>query len=369
MTERGLDDGAQGTAPMADVGRLWLLDLMRTVALLRVVAFHVTGISPLTWFASMPVMFFVAGSLYSRSRRSRRGRTVIVDRFRRILPSLFAYAAALTVLYAALGLLSPTLASVRDGAGWITELGIYDTARLYLPFLSLEPPVGPGTPDDPVYWTWIALWYIHTHLLLVLVGPLLIGAYRRRRNLLLVGVAAFWLLDAVANRGQFNTPTFLVFFVAGFAFDDGSLLRLSRRTVGRVGLAAAVVGFALIPLGPELGINQWAPSLLLIGAAWVVVGLYWREPLERAAVTRLVRPVIAFANRRSLSIYLWSLLGVYLSRLLMPVEDAGLLELAGIAVASLALTAVITLVACAAFGWIEDLAARRRPELWPSSGR
>jgi hypothetical protein len=70
-----------------------------------------------------------------------------------------------------------------------------------------------------------------------------------------------------------------------------------------------------------------------------------------------------------LSIYLWSLLGVYLSRLLMPVEDAGLLELAGIAVASLALTAVITLVACAAFGWIEDLAARRRPELWPSSGR
>lgn len=367
MTERDLAPGTEQVGPGTEAGRLLLLDLMRTVALLRVVVFHVTGITALTWVASMPVMFFVAGSLYSRSCRSRRGRTVIADRFRRILPSLFAYAAVLTALYASLGLLVPTLASVRDAAGWITELGLYDTARLYMPLLSLEPPVGPGSPSDEVYWTWLPLWYLHTHLLLVLVGPLLIGAYRRRPALLMGGVAAFWALDALANQGSFNTPTFLAFFVAGFAFDDGSLLTLSRRTVGRVGLAAAVAGFALIPLGPELGINQWAPSLLLIGAAWVAVGLYWRDPLERAARTRLVRPVISFTNRRALSIYLWSLIGVYLSRLLMPVDDVGLVQLAGIAVGSLLLTAVVTLAACVAFGWIEDLAAKRRPQLWPST--
>jgi hypothetical protein len=359
--------GSSTSAPLEDLGRLTLLDLMRTVALLRVVALHVTGIDPLTWFASMPVMFFVAGSLFSRSTRSRRGLTVVRDRFRRILPSLAGYALLLTVLYGALGLLTPTLASVRDAAGWITELGIYDTARLYVPVISLEPPVGPGSPTDALYWTWNPLWYLHTHLLLVLIGPLLVAGYRRRRGLTLGIVGALWVLDAVANRGTFNTPTFLVFFVLGFTFDDGTLLALSRRTVGRWGLAAAVVGLALIPFGPELGINQWVPSLFLLGVAWIAAALYWRAPLERVAATRLVRPVIAFVNRRALTIYLWSLLGVYLSRLLFPVDGDGVAQLAGTAIVSLALTAAVTLVACVAVGWIEDVAARRRPQLWPAA--
>lgn len=367
MSELEAPGGAGAAAPIEDLCRLALLDLMRTVALLRVVALHVTGIDPLTWFASMPVMFFVAGSLFSRSSRTRRGRTVIRDRFRRILPSLFGYAAMLTVLYGSLGLLTPTLASVRDAAGWITELGVDDTARLYVPVISLEPPVGPGSPAGDLFWTWNPLWYLHTHLLLVLIGPLLVAGYRRRRNLTLGIVGALWLLDAVANRGTFNTPTFLVFFVLGFTFDDGTLLRIERRTIGRWGLLAAVLGLALVPFGPELGINQWVPSLFLLGLAWIAAALYWRAPLERLAATRLARPVIAFVNRRALTIYLWSLLGVYLSRLLFPVDADGLLALAAIAVASLALTAVVTLVACAAMGWIEDLAARRRPQLWPSA--
>lgn len=357
--------GLDGAGIEREVGRLSLLDLMRTVALLRVVALHVTGIDPLTWFASMPVMFFVAGSLFARSMRRRRGATVVRDRFRRILPSLGAYAAVVTVLYASTGLLTATFASVRDAEGWITQLGIYDTARLYLPVISLEPPVGPGSPADPVYWTWNPLWYLHTHLLLVLVGPLLVLAYRRRRGVLVGAVATFWLVDAVVNRGTFNTPTFLAFFVAGFAFDDGSLLRIDRRVVGRIAVVAAVVGLAGIPFGPELGINQWAPSLLLLGVAWIAAALFWREPLERIAATRLVRPVIAVVNRRALTIYLWSLFGVYASRLLFPVEGRDLAGLASTAVASLALTAVVTLCACAAVGWIEDLASRRRPQLWP----
>lgn len=358
--------GAHGTGVTTEgVARLSLLDLMRTVALLRVVAFHVTGIDPLTMIASMPVMFFVAGALFAQSMQRRRGLVVIRDRFRRILPSLMLYALVLVVLYGSLGLLTSDLTSIRDAAGNITELGLYDTARLFIPVISLEPPVGPGSPDEPVYWTWIALWYIHTHLLLALIGPVLMMLYKRWFRALWIVLGLVWVLDALAAQGLSNTNTFVLFFVAGYSFTDGRLLAVAPARLKQVTVVSAVLGLAFVPLGPELlGINQWAPSLLLIGVAWVAGCLAWRDPLERLAVGPVFRPLIAFVNRRALTIYLWSLLGVYLSRLLWPPEG-GLLELVAIALASLALTAVFTLGACVAVGWVEDLAARRAPQLWP----
>ena len=88
------------------------------------------------------------------------------------------------------------------------------------------------------------------------------------------------------------------------------------------------------------------------------------EGRDRACVQAAHRHV----NRRALSIYLWSIAGVYISRLVFPVEG-NFLRLAGIAIVSLLLTTVVTLVACVLFGWIEDLAARRSPEWWPTSRR
>ena len=347
------------------MARTALLDLMRTVALLRVVALHVTGVDPLSMVASIPIIFFVAGALYAKSMQRRRGLIVIKDRYRRILPSMFAYATMLMVLYAGLGLLTSSWTSVTDAAGWITELGIYDAARLFVPVLSLEAPVGPGNPDQPVFWTWNALWYVHTHLLLALIGPLLVKAYQRwfRGTLIVLGV--IWLLDAVLSGGNSNTYTFMVCFVAGFAFTDGRLLEVPRRTLKQVALALAVVGLAFVPLAPSLAINTWAPSLLPIGAAWVAVCLAYREPLEQVATGRVFKPLIAFVNRRALTIYLWSLLGVYLSRVWFPPEGS-LVQLAGIAIVSVLVTAAVTLIACVAVGWIEDVAGKRRPEWWPN---
>jgi len=361
--------GAPGQGPPAvpqPGGRLLLLDLLRTVALYRVVALHVTGLDPLTWVAAMPVMFFVAGSLVATSLRRRPGRTVVVDRFRRILLPLGAYAAALAVLYASQGMLTSSLTSLTGAGGWITELGLYDTARLFVPVLSLGAPVGPGSPSDPVFWTWDPLWYLHTHLVFVLLAPLLAAVYRWRRAALFAGVAVLWALDAVLNRGTFNLFTFLAFFVAGFAFDDGTLTAAPRRRLRVVGLVAGVVGLALVPAGPGLSVNGWVPSLLLLGVAWLAAALCFRAPLERFARSRFVRPVVEFTNRRALTVYLWSLLGVYASRLLLPPDGRSGLGKAAVALESLALTAVVTVVACVVFGWVEDVAARRRPELWPT---
>jgi peptidoglycan/LPS O-acetylase OafA/YrhL len=339
---------------------------MRTVALLRVVLFHVTGIDALSLVASMPVMFFVAGALFARSMQNRRGWVVVRDRYRRILPSLMVFASALVALYASLGLLTGSFASVPS-SGPIEQLGLYDTARLFFPLLSGEPPVGPGTVDQAVYWTWNPLWYVHTHLVLALLGPLLVLAYRRWPRGALVAVGLLWMLDAIANEGHENTITFLVFFIGGFAFTDGRLLRVPRATMRRATFVTAAIGVAFIPLGPGLGINVWAPSLAFVGAAWVAGCIVWRDQLEKVAVGRVARPLISFVNRRALTIYLWSMAGIYISRTLFPVEG-GILRLSWIAIVSVMITTAVILVACVLMGWIEDLAARRSPEWWPGRG-
>ena len=343
-----------------------LLDLVRAVALYRVVLLHVTGIDPLTWIAAMPVMFFVAGALVARSLGRRPGRAVVVDRFRRILLPLGAYATCLVVLYAAQGLLTRSLLSVTGPGGWISQLGVYDTARLFVPVLSLGAPVGPGAPSDPVFWTWDPLWYLHTHLVFVLLSPLLIALFRRRRTVLYVGLGLLWVADCVANRGTFNLVTFLLFFVAGFAFDAGSFARVPRRRLALVGLSCGVVGLVLVPAGPGLSVNGWVPSLAALGVAWLAAALYWQAPLERFARLRAVRPVVEFTNRRALTVYLWSLLGVYVSRLVLPPDGRSFAGTVLVALGSLAFTAAVTLTACLATGWVEDVAARRRPELWPT---
>jgi hypothetical protein len=366
MTE-GLDLTRPGPAETL-LGRSNLLDLMRTFALIRVVSIHVTGIDALSFVASMPIMFFVAGSLFARSMEKRRGLFVIRDRFRRILPSLAIYATALVVLYASLDLLTRSMWSVPGPDGSIAQLGLYDTARLYLPFISLSSPVGPGLPDDPIFWTWNPLWYIHTHLFLALIGPVLIFTYRRWFKATCAVLGLIWVLDALANDGYTNTQTFMTFFVLGFAFTDGRLLRIPHSTMRWTALVTGVLGLALVPFGTTLNVNQWAPSLLLIGVAWVSGCIGYREQLEAVSNMRFVRPIIEFANRRALTIYIWSLLGVYLSRTLMPVEG-NLVHLSLVAIGSLIVTWVFTLAACAAFGWMEDLAARQSPELWPNRRR
>jgi peptidoglycan/LPS O-acetylase OafA/YrhL len=79
-------------------GRDRYLDLLRSVALVRVVVYHLFGWAWLTvLFPSMGVMFALAGSLMARSlKRSAPG--VIKGRVRRLLPPLWAFSAVVLVL-------------------------------------------------------------------------------------------------------------------------------------------------------------------------------------------------------------------------------------------------------------------------------
>src|SRR5687767_12660492 len=79
-----------GSSAPAAPGRERFLDLLRAVALIRVVAYHTFGYA---WFSivfpSMGVMFALAGSLMASSLERAPGSRVVRNRVRRLLPSLW----------------------------------------------------------------------------------------------------------------------------------------------------------------------------------------------------------------------------------------------------------------------------------------
>src|SRR5690242_16105062 len=69
------------------------LDLLRAIAVARVVLYHVTGWSALTIvFPAMSVMFALAGSMMAASL-DRSGPAAVERRLRRLLPSLWVISA------------------------------------------------------------------------------------------------------------------------------------------------------------------------------------------------------------------------------------------------------------------------------------
>src|SRR5437763_7390611 len=67
------------------------LDLLRVIALARVVLWHVLAATWMTFFAAIPLMFFVAGTLLDGSQRRRSYRSVVFSRARRLLVPLWAF--------------------------------------------------------------------------------------------------------------------------------------------------------------------------------------------------------------------------------------------------------------------------------------
>ncbi|HLF77323.1 MAG TPA: acyltransferase family protein, partial [Dehalococcoidia bacterium] len=83
------------TAQTSQRERNTFLDAVRTVAILRVVVWHTYGYAWISYFiASMPAMFFLAGSLMAYSLRNGGALRVIYRRFKRLLIPFWALAIA-----------------------------------------------------------------------------------------------------------------------------------------------------------------------------------------------------------------------------------------------------------------------------------
>ncbi|MFG2926462.1 acyltransferase [Streptomyces sp. NPDC048305] len=373
---------ATGAAAPAKPGRDRYLDLLRAVALVRVVCFHLFGWGWLTVvFPSMGVMFALAGSLMARSL-SRPAGSVIRGRLRRLLPPMWLF--ALVVVPAMFAL---SWKPVREeGLWWFVKLGSY-----ILPLGSPPYPEESGSAGGWLELSWAdqaagPLWYIRAYLWFVLASPLLLKAFRRLPWVTLLAPVA---LTAVIGTGLVTVPgtlgeglvDFAVFgacWVLGFAHHDGLLKQIPRYLA--VSSAAIVMGFGLWWASGHLTAEGWnLDEIPLAQATWslgfcailLVYSPSWQKlPGRFAAWDSLV----TLANNRAVTIYLWHNLLLMASAHL--VDQLWAVPWFGDTFGTyiersyevLVLIAVWPLIGLAimAFGWVEDVAAKRRPRLWPN---
>ncbi|MFF0471770.1 acyltransferase family protein [Micromonospora zamorensis] len=324
------------------------LDLLRFLAIVRVVVYHVTGWATLTLvFPAMSVMFALAGSLMAASL-TRSGPAAVGRRLRRLLPSLWVFA----VVFVPAMLLSGMPMSPR--------------VLLWL-FPIADPPAN--------NWGALALsiiWYLRDYLWFVLAAPVAFWLFRHAP---LPTLLAPYLLLVAIEVGIYPAPPVLrefgLYFGAwmlGFAHHAGMLRRLAGRVLYPVALALAVTGGAWIvghpgPRGYDLNDNHlgnalWSAAFILIVLGRAPAGVAW---LDRS---RLADRAVTVVNRRALTIYLWHMPFVVALTPLVDVVGWSHQDPVGLAIRVVLVFALVGVVTLAV-GWVEDVAARRRPELIP----
>ncbi len=102
----------------------------------------------------------------------------------------------------------------------------------------------------------------------------------------------------------------------------------------------------------------------LCSAAWVLALLRWNPGMSWMANTGWLKSAVTVINARAVTIYIWhdaavAVVAVFVYRTRLHVSH----------VAELPAVLVLTALAMLAFGWVEDLAARRRPALLPRANQ
>ncbi|MFD3606503.1 acyltransferase [Streptomyces atroolivaceus] len=374
------DSGAP--ASRAKPGRDRYLDLLRAVALVRVVVFHLFGWAWLTvLFPSMGVMFALAGSLMARSLARPSG-SVIRSRLRRLLPPMWAFSLVVVPVMFAL-----SWKPVREeGLWWFIKIGSY-----LFPIGSPPYPEESGSAGGWLELTWAdqaagPLWYIRAYLWFVIASPLLLKAFRRLPWVTLLAPVA---LTAVIGTGLVTVPgtfgeglvDFAVFgscWILGFAHNDGLLKEIPRYLA--VSSAAIVMGFGLWWASGHLTEEGWnLDEIPLAQATWslgfcailLVYAPSWKKLPGRLAGWD---SLVTLANNRAVTIYLWHNLllmaAAHLVNELWSVPWFGdtfstYIEQSFEVLVLIVIWPLIGL-AILAFGWVEDVAAKRRPRLWPN---
>ncbi|MGW3250004.1 acyltransferase family protein [Streptomyces fungicidicus] len=349
---RPAGEASGGAAP---VGRDGYFDLLRAVALVRVVAYHTFGWA---WaglvFPSMGVMFGLAGTLMARSLR-RPALTVIRGRFRRLLPPFWFW-----------GFFVVTAMLLH---GWMPDW------RIVYWIVPLGDPPGSAWAGQ----AWEIVWYLRTYLWFVLLSPALLRLFRRAPlpvlALSLVPVAV--LTSVPPPEGRFSgaltdLATFLFCWLLGFAHHDGVLGRLRPLAVVLPSLAALALGgwYALAHqarYGGTYDLDDNPLGQAFWSAGFVTLLMYAKE--YAGAVGPARSRLVTVFNARAVTVYLWHELALILAVPLtdrfwevpaferyLPLESQWFLFGVGwVLIAGFVL-------AC---GWVEDVAARRKPALLP----
>ncbi len=370
-------------------GRDRYLDLLRSIALVRVVVYHLFGWAWLTvLFPSMGVMFALAGSLMARSL-NRPALGVIRGRIRRLLPPLWAFSAvALTLMFAGGWNL---IKDPDNGGTW----GVIKMINYVIPLGAPPFPWHLGSRSGLLEDTWAVqaagpLWYLRAYLWFVIASPLLLWAFRRApwptllAPLGLTAVVGTGLVSIPGETGNAVTD-FAVYggcWVLGFAHHQGVLAKVPRYMA--ISCSALAMAFALWWASGHLGPDGWdLNDIPLAQALWsfgFVVILLQYSPSWQELPGRLAKwdKLVTLSNNRAVTIYLWH---NFLIMATVPILDQ-LYNLPFMenerATAALDQTYMIWMfflvwpligIMILTTGWIEDIAAKRRPRLWPNGAK
>ncbi|MFE2518029.1 acyltransferase family protein [Streptomyces mirabilis] len=370
-------------------GRDRYLDLLRSIALVRVVVYHLFGWAWLTvLFPSMGVMFALAGSLMARSL-SRPAVGVIRGRIRRLLPPLWAFSAVALALMFAGGW--NVLKDPDNGGTW----GLVKLIDYVIPIGAPPFPWHVGSKSGLLEDTWAVqaagpLWYLRAYLWFVIASPLLLWAFRRVPWATLLAPLA---LTAVLGTGLVTIPgetgnaisDFTVYggcWVLGFAHHEGVLQQVPRYLA--ISCSALLMAFGLWWASGHLGPDGWdLNDIPLAQAAWsfgFVVILLQYSPSWQELPGRLARwdKLITLSNNRAVTIYLWHNMLIMAT---VPIIDQAYnlpFMQSDSAVAALDSSYMVWMfllvwpligLTILAFGWIEDIAAKRGPRLWPDGAK
>lgn len=361
-------------------GRDRYLDLLRAIALLRIITLHTffNAVWLTVVFPSLGVMFALAGSLMARSL-DRPAASVLRSRSRRLLLPLWVYAGTVLAGLALQG----WRAAPGEGVGW--------WLRLMLWFVPIGDPPFPESIGSVGGWTETSwgmqsadiLWYIRAYFWFVLLSPLLLKAFRRFLwPALLAPLGLLVLLEAGAlglpsgvGSVVWDFATFASCWILGFAHNDGMLRKLPRHLVFAVGVALMLLGllWAATHLGDsgwDLGMMPMAQALWSLGLCAMLLRISPSWSAFPRSLRLLDKPV-TLINNRAITIYLWH--GLALMALIPLIDRLGRIDLVSESIPWLytPLTQYILVwpflaVALLAVGWVEDVAAKRPPRLWPT---
>ncbi|MFI6641649.1 acyltransferase [Streptomyces sp. NPDC050504] len=368
-------------------GRDRYFDLLRALALFRVVLYHLVGWAWLPlFFPSMGVMFALAGILMARSLK-RPAAQVVRSRVRRLLPPFWLLGAV-----GVTGMVLQGWGPDSDGhpGWWWTHLLFWVVPVSDPPFAGELPGISGFLGESWAEELAGPLWYIRAYLWYVLLSPLILRCLRRLpwpTVLAPLALSAALALEVVPAPGRVGSEitdfsTFGACWVLGMAHQEGVLKRLPDYVVPSV--APLVMGVGLwwavrggftgfgdeydldgIPLAQALWSFGAVALLLHISPSWS------RWPRRIQAWDG----VITLLNSRAVTIYLWHNVCILAAATtwdrLWEVDVLGerfpwLLE-SWIPVLFFAWALIAVCIAL--FGWAEDAAAKRRPRLWPGGER
>lgn len=323
-------------------------DLLRAVAIVRVVLYHATGWASVTLlFPAMGVMFALAGSLMAGSL-DRYGTRAVWRRLRRLLPPLWLVAVIFVPIMVITGL----------RPDWRLAFWLFPIS---------DPPMrGWGQEIFGL------IWYVREYLFFVLISPLALPLFRRAPLLTLAVPVVVLVAIQLGLPSWAILSDFALYFGAwliGFAHHDGLLRRLPRWALLAAAATASSAGAAWIfthpgPRGYDIndipvGAFLWSTGFVVVLIGLAPAAVPW---LDRY---RLPSRLVTVLNSRAMTVYLWHQavivgVGVLIGELAWDPgrTDGMLLRLVGIP------TGVA--VAIVAVGWVEDLAGRRRIQLVPA---